>query len=78
MALEDDEARRPSLFEAMAGSIDIMQDRLTRNRLEEDAPEVLIEPHLGHMGLMEFDRAEEAMEEGEAAVELIELESVLS
>lgn len=67
---EDEEPRRPNLFEVMAGSIDIMQDRLTRNRLAEDPPEVLIEPRVGHMGLMEFDRATEAMEEGEAAVEL--------
>jgi len=69
---EDDEPRRPNLFEAIAGSIDIMQDRVTRNRLSEDPPDVLIEPRLGHMGLMEFDRAVEAMEEGEAAVESAE------
>jgi len=66
---DDDGPRRPNLFEVMTGSIDIMQDRLTRNRLAEGPPEVLIEPHLGHMGLMEFDRANEAMDEGEAAVE---------
>jgi len=68
---DDDGPRRPNLFEVMAGSIDIMQDRLTHNRLAEDPPEVLIEPRLGHMGLMEFDRAVEAMEEGEAAVEVV-------
>jgi len=66
---EGGKARSPSLFEVMAGSIDIMQDRITRQRLRDDSPELLIEPHLGHMGLMEFDRANEAMEEGEAAVE---------
>ncbi len=69
---EEDELRRPNLFEVVAGSIDIMQDILTRNRLAEDAPDVLIEPRLGHMGLMEFDRATEAMEEGVAAVEAAE------
>jgi len=63
--------RRPNVFEVMAGSIDIMQDLLTHHRLGEDRPEVLIEPHLGHMGLMEFDRAAEAMKEGEAAVEAV-------
>jgi len=73
--LPDDDAekapRRPNVFEVMAGSIDIMQDLLTHNRLGEDRPEVLIEPHLGHMGLMEFDRAAEAMKEGDAAVESV-------
>lgn len=75
---DDDEPRRPNLFEAIAGSIDIMQDGITRNRLAEDAPDVLIEPRLGHMGLMEFDRAVEAVEEGEAAVESAELGPVQS
>jgi len=69
---EGESPRRPNLFEVMAGSIDIMQDRLTRNRLAETPPDVLIEPRLGHMGLMEFDRAAEALEEGEAAVETVE------
>ncbi|HCS13918.1 MAG TPA: patatin [Zetaproteobacteria bacterium] len=68
---EDDGPRRPGLFEVVAGSIDIMQDRITQQRLREDKPDVLIEPHLGHMGIMEFDRAGEAMEEGEAAVEAL-------
>jgi len=67
---EDQEGpRRPNIFEVMAGAIDIMEDRLTRSRLAGDPPELLIEPRLGHMGIMEFDRAGEAVEEGEAAVE---------
>jgi len=75
--LPDEGPRKPNLFEVMAGSIDIMQDRLTRNRLAEDPPEALIQPHLGHMGLMEFDRAAEAMEEGDAAVEAADAEGRL-
>lgn len=67
----EDGPRRPNVFEVMAGSIDIMQDRLTRNRLAENPPDVLIEPRLAHMGLMEFDRAGEAIDEGEAAVDLV-------
>ncbi len=67
---EEKGPRRPNMFEVMAGAIDIMEDRLTRNRLAGDPPELLLEPRLGHMGLMEFDRAAEAIEEGEAAVEL--------
>lgn len=67
---EEKGPRRPNMFEVMAGAIDIMEDRLTRNRLAGDPPELLLEPRLGHMGLMEFDRAAEAMEEGETAVEL--------
>ena len=46
-----------------------MQDRLSRSRLAGDPPDVLIVPRIGHIGLLEFDRAEELIAEGEAAVE---------
>jgi NTE family protein len=62
----DDE---PSLFSVMASSLNIVQDRLTRSRLAGDPPDVMIAPKLGHIGLMEFDRASESIAAGEAAVE---------
>jgi len=75
--LAESAPRRPNMFEVIVGSIDIMQDILTRNRLADNPPDVLIEPRLGHMGLMEFDRATEAMAEGEAAVEAADKAGVL-
>ncbi len=59
----------PSLFGVMVSSLNIVQDRLARSRLAGDPPDVLIVPRIGHIGLMEFDRAEELIAEGEAAVE---------
>jgi len=59
----------PSIFGVMLSSLNIVQDRLARSRLAGDPPDVLIVPRIGHIGLMEFDRAEELIEEGEAAVE---------
>ncbi len=59
----------PSLFGVMVSSLNIIQDRLARSRLAGDPPDVQIIPRIGHIGLMEFDRAEELIEEGEAAVE---------
>jgi len=61
--------RPPGMFGAMTASIDIMQDRITKSRLASDPPDILISPHLAHMGLLEFDRSKEAIEEGAAAVE---------
>jgi len=61
--------RTPGMFEIMTGAIDVMQDRITKSRLAGDPPDILISPRLGHMGLLEFDRANEAIEEGIAAVE---------
>jgi len=60
--------RTPGMWEVMTGSIDIMQDRITKSRLAGDPPDILVPPRLGHMGLMEFDRADEAIEEGISAV----------
>lgn len=59
----------PSVFGVMVSALNIVQDRLSRSRLAGDPPDVLIVPRIGHIGLMEFDRAEELIAEGEAAVE---------
>lgn len=59
----------PSILDVLAGSIDIMQDRITRARLAGEPPEVLIAPRLGHIGILEFDRAEEMVEIGRAAAQ---------
>ncbi len=64
-----DSEERPGMFEVMASSINIMQDRITRSRMAGDPPEILIQPRLAHLALMEFDRAGEAIAEGRAAVE---------
>lgn len=60
--------RVPGLIEVMTSAIDIMQDRITRSCLTENSPDILVTPRLAHMGLLEFDRAEEAIEEGYQAV----------
>lgn len=59
----------PGLFDVLAASINIMQDRITRSRMAGDPPDVVIAPRLSAIRLMEFDRAEEAIAEGELAVE---------
>jgi len=65
---EESGDRPPSMFDAIASSINIMQDRITRSRMVGDPPDVLISPRLAHIGLMEFYRAEEAIKGGERAV----------
>ncbi|MBE0617385.1 MAG: patatin, partial [Proteobacteria bacterium] len=52
------------LLDVVTGAINIMQERLTRSRMAGDPPDILLEPRLAHIGLLEFDRAEEAIEEG--------------
>ena len=63
------EPNAPSLFGVMANSFNIIQDRITRSRLAGDPPDVMIGPKVGHVGLLEFDRAAEVIAEGERAAE---------
>lgn len=63
------EKDKPSLFGVMISSLGIMQDRLTRSRLAGDPPDVHIKPRIGHIGLLEFDRADELIAAGEEAAE---------
>jgi NTE family protein len=46
-----------------------MQVRITRSRMAGEPPDVTIAPRLAHIGLLDFDRAEEAIREGERATE---------
>ncbi|MDJ0870300.1 MAG: patatin-like phospholipase RssA [Gammaproteobacteria bacterium] len=58
----------PHLFEVLAGSLNVMQDRITRSRMAGDPPDILLMPRLRHLALLEFDRATEAIEEGRQSV----------
>jgi NTE family protein len=66
-SLRAKESPDPGLFDVMAGSIDIMQDRITRSRMAGEPPDIHITPQLSHVGLMDFDRSAESIEEGREA-----------
>ena len=59
----------PGYFDVLATSINIMQDHITRTRLAGEPPHVMLVPRLRNIGLMEFNRAHEAIAEGRACVE---------
>jgi NTE family protein len=67
-SLRKTESPDPGLFDVMAGSIDIMQDRITRSRMAGEPPDIHITPRLSHIGLMDFDLASESIAEGRAAI----------
>jgi len=62
------EAAPPSLLETLMGSINIMQLRIARSRLAGEPPDALLTPRLGHLGLLDYHRAEFAIAEGREAV----------
>jgi NTE family protein len=59
----------PGLLTVMSEAFNIMQDRITRARLAGDPPDVLIQPHLGSVGLFDFHRADETIALGAEAAE---------
>lgn len=65
-----DEPLLPSMLDVMATSLNIMQVRITRSRMAGEPPELVIAPRLAHLGLLDYHRAKEAIEEGRRAVEV--------
>lgn len=63
------EQNSPSLFGVMISSLGIMQDRMTRSRLAADPPDIHIKPLIGHIGLLEFERAKELIALGDEVCE---------
>jgi len=59
----------PGMFDVLASSVNITQDRITRSRMAGDPPDILLEPRLAEIGLLEFHRADEAIAEGERCVQ---------
>jgi len=85
----DEDAPAPSAKELKLGitgvmveAFNIIQDRISRARLAGDPPDLALQPKIGHMGLTEFHRADEAIRLGyeetkERLPELRRLQKVL-
>lgn len=54
----------PDIIETVMTSIGIMQERITRINLAVDRPNILIQPRLGELKMMNFDQVAHAIEEG--------------
>jgi NTE family protein len=58
------EPETPGLYDVVASSINIMQDRITRSRMAGDPPDIVLMPRMSELGLLEFDEAERGIDEG--------------
>lgn len=58
----------PNVINVISQSITIMQDRITRSRLAGEPPEILLNPHVDDIGILEFDRVDEAVDKGRRCV----------
>ena len=67
---DDDDRKLPSILDVITTSLNIMQTRITRSRMAGEPPDAIVAPRLAHLGLLDYHRAKEAIEEGERAVEV--------
>ena len=58
---------KPDLMEVLVRSVRITEAQIARSRRQVEPPDVLIEPAVGGIGTLEFQRAREAMEAGRVA-----------
>jgi len=58
----------PGIIDVLSATLNIMQDRITRSRMASEYPNFMITPRLAHIGLMDYHRASECIEEGRASV----------
>ncbi len=61
--------KTPSMGTVMLASLNIVMDRLTRSRLAGDPPDVSLLPSIGHIALLDFDKADELIELGAECVD---------
>ncbi len=66
---EGKQGKTPGLTGVMVGALNLIMDRLGRSRMAGDPPDAYIIPHIGHIGMMEFTRAEELIELGRQSVD---------
>jgi NTE family protein len=62
------ETDMPDIIETVTAAIGIMQARITRVNLAVEPPDVLVQPRLGELRMMDFDQVDKAIREGHLAV----------
>lgn len=59
----------PKIGAVMMGTLNIVMDRISRSRLAGDPPDVFVAPRIGHIGMLEFTKADELIERGYRAMQ---------
>ena len=62
------ESATPDIIDTVMTSINIMQERITRINLAVEPPDILIQPRLGELKMMDFDKVAHAIAEGHSGV----------
>lgn len=59
----------PKMGAVMMSTLNIIMDRISRSRLAGDPPDVFVAPRIGHIGMLEFTKADELIERGYRAMQ---------
>lgn len=62
-----DKGTKPAMVDVLVRSIRISESQIALSRRRLEPPDVLVEPKVGHIGTLEFQRAKEAIAAGYAA-----------
>lgn len=62
------DANMPDIIDTVMTAINIMQERITRINLAVEPPDVLVQPRLGTLKMLDFDQIEQVIAEGYIAV----------
>ena len=62
---EKDSADLPDIFSIIFNTMNIMQIEIAKSTLKQAPPDILLAPELGKIRLLDFDKAEECIREGE-------------
>ncbi|MCC5925944.1 MAG: patatin-like phospholipase family protein [Bacteroidetes bacterium] len=74
---DDKAGKGPSIFDALAFSIDIMSVQITRRNFEKCPADLYINPAVGHLGLFDYDEASPTIDDGyQRTMRLIEEEKL--
>jgi len=58
-----DESRRPVFFDTVMGGFEIMESAIIRSQLKYNPPDIYLKPDLRNIGLLEFNKADQVLEQ---------------
>jgi NTE family protein len=64
-----DETPVPNVMESLLGTIDIMQEAMLKNKLEQDPPDIYIQPDIRNVRMMDFTAIEEVFTQSKPAID---------
>lgn len=79
-SVRQNDTATPDIVETITSAINIMEERISRINLAVDRPDILIQPRLGELRMMNFDKVAHAIEEGSIGVQekILDIQTLLA